>query len=164
MREEHNFAVERDVWEAAVIKNAHHLTVFLPSDPGMSPWLPALTAIVPGVIEGAVGATDARAAVPAAIRGEAVLQLLRRLAPTGMVVVLEDLHWADPDTVALVEYLGDNLASERVLCVMTLRSEPSGASELARRQRGRPGIVHVELRRLDRNDAVGQRIAADPKT
>ena len=55
---------------------------------------------------------------------------------------------------SLLEYLGDNLAGERVLCVVSLRSEPSAALELARRQRGRPGIVHVELRPLDRDDAA----------
>jgi len=33
-----------------------------------------------------------------------VLRLLRALArPAGLVVVLEDLHWSDPDTLAVVE-------------------------------------------------------------
>ena len=54
--------------------------------------------------------------------GEAVLRLLRALAPqAGCVLVLEDLHWADQETLALLEYLADNLAAERVLCLATLR-------------------------------------------
>jgi predicted ATPase len=27
------------------------------------------------------------------------------------VVVLEDLHWADPDTLAVLEYVADNLSA-----------------------------------------------------
>ena len=84
-----------------------------------------------------------------AVRGEAVLRLLRRLGPDGLVVALEDLHWADPDTVSLVEYLADNAAGQPVLFAVSLRTEPpSPASELARRQRGRAGIVHLPLGRL----------------
>jgi hypothetical protein len=37
--------------------------------------------------------------------------------------VLEDLHWADPETLALVEYLADNVWSEQVVCVGTFRPE-----------------------------------------
>jgi hypothetical protein len=44
------------------------------------------------------------------VRGEAVLRLLRLLAqPGSLVVLLEDLHWADPDSLATIEYLGDNV-------------------------------------------------------
>jgi DNA-binding CsgD family transcriptional regulator len=61
--------------------------------------------------------------------GEAVLRLLRALAPdTGCVLVLEDLHWADQETLALLEYLADNLAAERVLCVGTFRAESPAPS------------------------------------
>ena len=59
------------------------------------------------------------------IRGEAVLRLLRWLArPGGLMVVLEDLHWADPDTLAVLEYLGDNLGALPVLVLATSRDEP----------------------------------------
>src|SRR5690242_18922900 len=55
------------------------------------------------------------------IRGEAVLRLLRALAGSaGMLLGLEDLQWADPDTLAVVEYLADNLQAERVLCDVTI--------------------------------------------
>ena len=61
--------------------------------------------------------------------GEAVLRLLRVIASqAGCVLVLEDLHWADQETLALLEYLADNLAAERVLCLGTLRAETPGAS------------------------------------
>ena len=86
-----------------------------------------------------------------AVRGEAVLRLLRRLArPAALVVVLEDLHWADPDTLAVVEYLGDNLWSEPLLCLATCRSEPpSAAIDLALRLHGRRGATQLPLGRLN---------------
>ena len=31
----------------------------------------------------------------------------------GGLLVLEDLHWADPDTLAVLEHLTDNLSSGR---------------------------------------------------
>ena len=60
--------------------------------------------------------------------GEAVLRLLRALAPqAGCVLVLEDLHWADQETLALLEYLADNLAAERAVC-----SRPSAKPDMSR--------------------------------
>lgn len=55
---------------------------------------------------------------------EAVLRFFSAIAGDhGALVVLEDLHWADPETVTIVEYLADNLAAERVLCLVTVREE-----------------------------------------
>lgn len=59
--------------------------------------------------------------------GEAVVRLLRLLGEgQGCVLLLEDLHWADPETLAVVDYLGDALSDEAVLCVCT--SRPDGAA------------------------------------
>jgi DNA-binding CsgD family transcriptional regulator/tetratricopeptide (TPR) repeat protein len=87
----------------------------------------------------------------AAVRGEAVIHLLRALgAELGVLIVLEDMHWADPDTVAVVDYLGANLATERVLCVLTSRDDPPSAGlDVIRRLRGRPGVTHLALARFD---------------
>jgi DNA-binding CsgD family transcriptional regulator len=120
----------------------------LPSDAEMSPWLPALGALLPGTSTQHLPGRD----VSPGMRGEAIVQLLRRLAPEGLVIILEDLHWADPDTVALAEYLGDHLDGERLLWVLTMRNQPSPALDLARRQRGRPGTVFLGLDRLGDQD------------
>src|SRR5262249_26073809 len=63
----------------------------VPEDATMEPWLPALSALLPGM----AGRAPASGEVSPGIRGEALIQLLRRLAPQGLVMVLEDLHWAD---------------------------------------------------------------------
>ena len=53
-------------------------------------------------------------------------------------LVLEDLHWADPETLAVVDYLADTLAAERVLCLATTRSAgPSHAAAVLDRLRSR---------------------------
>ena len=135
----------------------------LPDDLSLAPWLPHLAILLPEAV------ADDRATHPSgwvdsqAVRGEAVLRLLRRLAPDGLVVAMEDLHWADPDTVSLVEYLADNAAGQPVLFACSLRTEPpSPASELARRQRGRPGIVHLPLGRLAEREVAEMITACSP--
>ena len=114
-------------------------------DPAIAAWRPALAGLIP------VPGADPASEVSAAVRGEAVIQLLARLAqPHGLVLVLEDLHWADPDTVALVEYVADNGGHHGVLTLLTVRSgEPSATLDLVRRQRGRPGVIQLELARLE---------------
>jgi len=132
----------------------------LPDDPSLAPWLPHLSVLLPGSVGGGRAAHPGGGADSHALRGEAVLQLLRRLGPDGLVVAMEDLHWADPDTVSLVEYLADNAAGQPLLFAVSLRTEPpSPASDLARRQRGRPGIVHLPLGRLSDRE-VAEMIAA----
>jgi DNA-binding CsgD family transcriptional regulator len=121
----------------------------VPDDLTMEPWRAALDALLPGM----AGSTPAGGEVSPGVRGEALIQLLRRLAPQGLVIVLEDLHWADPDTVALMEYLGEHLDGESLLCVLTLRANrPSAARDAARRLRGRPGFQHLGLERLSDQD------------
>ncbi|MHC1562129.1 AAA family ATPase [Actinomycetospora sp. C-140] len=78
-----------------------------------------------------VQAPDAPADRPWAV-AEAMLRLLGE-----RVLVLEDLHWSDPDTLAVAEYLADNVAATRCLLLLTARDESGPALEafdrLARR-------------------------------
>ena len=135
----------------------------LPDDPSLAPWLPHLAALLPGTVADGPAARLGRSADSQAVRGEAVLRLLCRLGPDGLVVAMEDLHWADPDTVSLVEYLADNAVGQPVLFACSLRTEPpSPALELARRQRGRPGIVHLPLGRLSEREVVEMIAACSP--
>ncbi len=93
-----------------------------PESGELDPFRPALGRLVPQWRHLYRGAGDESLV----LLGEAVLRLLRVLSPdAGCLLVLEDLHWADRETLALLEYLADNLAAERVLCVGTLRDEES---------------------------------------
>jgi DNA-binding CsgD family transcriptional regulator len=81
--------------------------------------------------------------------GEGLLRFLTSVASDGCVLVLEDLHWSDPDTAAVVEYVADNLRATPVLCVVTTRLEGFDhvgrvLSDLAARR----SATRIELRRL----------------
>ena len=132
-----------------------------PADDGLTPFRPALRAIVPA----SAGGDDAGHGdhLPA-VRGEAVLQLLRRLAgPGSLLLVLEDLHWADPDTLAVLEYLSDNLSAEPVLCVATCRDEPaSAAAGLMTRLHGRRAASRIALDRLSAGEVAAMVCACLP--
>lgn len=125
--------------------------ISVPADDGMVTWLPHLAGLVPSVTVSTGEARRDAELSSVALRGEAVIQLLRRVAGGGLLIVLEDLHWADPDTVALVDFLADNLVDEPVVVAATVRSElPCQALELDRRQRSRRGAVRLVLDPLDR--------------
>lgn len=81
---------------------------------------------------------------------ESVLRFLRVVGGRrGCVLVLEDLHWSDPDTVRVAEYLADNLLSEPALCLVTLRDEqPSPALDVAQEVGARRVSPIVRLSRL----------------
>ncbi len=90
------------------------------------------------------------------VLGEAVLRLLAALGDgPGCVLLLEDLHWADAETVEVVEYLADNVAGEPVLCVISLRDEePSRALSSAYDLAARRSATMVPLRRLSDEEVV----------
>ena len=88
---------------------------------------------------------------------EALLRLLTMIGrPEGSVLVLEDLHWADADTAAVVEYIGDNVGSLPILCVIT--SRPDAACPVHRAVRAlesRRSAHVIELRqRLDSGSVI----------
>lgn len=114
-------------------------------EPGLTSFRPILGWLVPEW-----RADEARADDSVLALAEAVLRLLRVVAgQRGCLVVLEDLHWADPETLRIVEYLADNLASERVLCVATVRDEGrSAALALARTLDARRVSSLFQLTRL----------------
>lgn len=69
----------------------------------------------------------------------------------GVTVLLDDLHWADAETLAVVEYLADNIAEEPVLVVVT--SRPDGPDVL-RALIDRRAVTELRLGRLDDDDVV----------
>ena len=87
------------------------------------------------------------------VLGEAVLRLLALVAKDrGCLLVLEDLHGSDPETLAVIEYLLDNLEDQPIALVATLRSETCAALELARLSAQRGTAALIELPPLDRAD------------
>ena len=92
---------------------------------------------------------------------EAFLELLRRLGDQAPVVlVVEDLHWADDSTRELLAFLVRNVRDQRLLLAMTFRSDELHRRHplvpwLAEVDRA-PGVERIELHRLDRTQVVRQ--------
>jgi DNA-binding CsgD family transcriptional regulator len=122
------------------------------ADADLAVWLPSLAAIVP-----TVAPVPAGGEYPSPVRGEAVIRLLRSVCGErgAGLLVLEDLHWADPETLEIVEHLSDNLERSPVLCLVTVRSEPdSAARSLVRRVAARRSATVAELDRLNHSQVA----------
>lgn len=85
---------------------------------------------------------------------EVVLRLLERLAESRpLVLVVEDLHWADPSTRDLLGFLVANLGSAPVLLVITFRDDKGAyVNELGRMDR----VTWLNLDRLSRREVAEQ--------
>jgi DNA-binding CsgD family transcriptional regulator len=117
--------------------------------PALEPYRPALARLVPS-------AGTASPDHSSAVLAEGVVRLLGEV---GGLVVVEDLHWADPETLSVVEYLADNVAEIPVVVFATLRDdEASPAAGWARGLGTRHAATIVTLDRLGAQDT--QRLAA----
>jgi predicted ATPase len=95
--------------------------------PRVADYRPALGSLVPEWRRDADNGAD----ISELIMGEGLVRLLTAPGRPGALLVLEDLQWADAQTLAVVEYLADNLTGSRVLCLVTIRDcEPCAASAL----------------------------------
>jgi DNA-binding CsgD family transcriptional regulator len=128
----------------------------VPDAPGIADYRAALGTLVPEWSRPG----DADAEVSPVIFGEGLLRLLSLPGWPAGLLVLEDLHWADPETLAIVEYVADNTASANVLCLVTLRdTEPSAGLDLLHSVSARRAATRVQVPRLTPR-AVGQMAAA----
>ena len=128
-------------------------------DLALGPYRPALGRLIPD------WDTGERASISTVVLAEAVLRLLIAAGKDrGQLLVLEDLHDADPETLAVVEYLVDNLENAPVLLVATVRSEFCGALDLVDSARRRGVGAVLELFPLDRGqvqELVAARLGTD---
>jgi len=136
-------------------------------DPALGRLPPALRAELGAVLPG-LGPLPAAAGGPGEPAGaaqgrlfEALLALLDELAADApLLVIVEDLHWADSSTRAFLAFLARSLCGERVLLVASYR-----ADELHRRHPLRPLLAQlereprarrIELRPLTREELAEQ--------
>ena len=86
------------------------------------------------------------------ILAEAVLRLTGQAGKgRGCLVSLDDLQDADAESLAVVEYLIDNLEGQPTLLLGAIRDEQCPALDLARSAARRGTAVLIELERLDRD-------------
>lgn len=110
------------------------------------PFRRALQRLRPGWHDAA--ADPASTVDPLLILAEGVRRLLSVAAgDRGCLLVLEDLHWADRDTLGVVEHLAGTLADVPVLMVASVRSDERSPPSVHRMQT-RPEVVGIHLDRL----------------
>ena len=87
----------------------------LPHNSELRPYLPVLGRLAPDIDAAPEPGVD-----PAVVLGEAVLRLLSAL---NAALLLEDLHWADPDTLAVLDYVAAAEVDRPVLIAATARED-----------------------------------------
>lgn len=129
-----------------------------PSDAELGPFAAVLARLAPGLGRDRDGEPDG---VSSLLVAEGVVRLLVAAQATRgpVLVALEDLHWADDDSLDVVEYLADQLGALPVLRVGTVRADhPGTALTLVRALGARRTASVVELSRL----GEGRRRDDDP--
>ncbi|MFL6206025.1 MAG: helix-turn-helix transcriptional regulator [Acidimicrobiales bacterium] len=116
---------------------SHFRTPSAPNDPTLAGFGGHLGKLVPQWRGDAAGGADESPV----LLGEAVVRLANLTDSTATLLILEDLHWADAETLAVVEYLADALADESLLCLCTTRPEDRVMESLARLRRNERATI-----------------------
>jgi DNA-binding CsgD family transcriptional regulator len=112
--------------------------------PELRPYRTALGRLLPEWAESASGGIDA-SVDPVLVLGEGIVRILRRLAgTTGCLVMLDDLHWADADTLHLLEYLTGAVQDVPVLIAVSARHDWLGSTAV-QRMVASPGVTTLML-------------------
>ncbi len=119
-----------------------------------APLWPDLWAVTPALVQ------HPGAPIPAAGQGrvnEAVASLLSgAAAERGLVLIVEDAHWAPGSTIAMLQHLSNRLSSARVAIVVTVRhpdySRPGSAGPLIEDWSRSPYVVRLDLGGLGAED------------
>ncbi len=108
------------------------------ADPALDELAPPLRAALDAILPG-LGTVAGTGDAPQSRVFEALLSLLEVLSEDGPVLlVVEDLHWADSSTRSFIGFLARTVCSERLLVVGTYRSD-----ELHRRHPLRPLLAEL---------------------
>ena len=131
----------------------------LPEAGELGPYLPVLGRLVPDWSREAAGDGTGQGGDMLVVLAEAVIRLTAVIGRgRGCLLVLDDLQDADAETLAVVEYLVDNLGDQPTVLLGTVRDEPCAALEVARAAVQRRACTIVELGRLGHDEV--RRIAA----
>ena len=137
----------RPIQEALLAASRHRP---LPDDPDVRVFGAVLGRLVPA------WRRDGGDSEPVVVVAEAVLRVLHALAaPSPAVMLIEDVQWADPETLAVLEYLADNVTGQRTAIMITVRSDtPSPGLSAVRDLAARRVATLVELARLGSDDVT----------
>ncbi len=133
----------------------------VPDDRSLAPYLPTLARLAPQL-----GPTAPDSPSSVMLLGEGLLRLAQAVPQPGAVLVFEDLHWADPETLAVLEYVADNARDVPLAVVATVRlHEAPTVQELLTALEWRRSAEVVDLQPMPDGDvaAVAEScLGADP--
>jgi AAA ATPase domain len=117
------------------------------------PELAAVRPILARVLPGWISEHDVLApmADPAAVLAEALILLLQAMSSDGAALLIDDLQWADEDTVSVLSYLANSMDQLPLALIMTVRSEPLLPDPLERLSSA-PSIRQLRLSRLQASE------------
>lgn len=130
-----------------------------PAGPALDPFRPVLGALVPDWASGSAPEEVAELDV-----GEAVVRFLRSAGADGpAVLALEDLHWADDATLAVVEYVAEHAGDAGALVVVTCRpGAPAARLGAGLASRGASEVIDLRPLGVDGTALLASRcLAAD---
>jgi DNA-binding CsgD family transcriptional regulator len=129
-------------------------------DEGLRPYRVALGRLLPGWTPAAGEDAERFDSGPdagldsALVLGEGLLHLLRAIGTSGgCLLLLEDLHWADADTLAVVGYLATATRNLPILVIASARDDWPGAVAVDRLARI-PDVRSLRLSRLSAHEVV----------
>ncbi|WP_028063689.1 helix-turn-helix transcriptional regulator [Solirubrobacter soli] len=128
----------------------------LPAD-WLADWLDGLSSEARGALAAVLPRETPGGGGPGRVL-ELVLDLFTAL-DRPVLLVLEDIHWADPSTLALLAFLARNLRSQRMVVLATYRVDdelPAAVRRLVGELRRRRAVVAIELAPLTRDDVARQ--------
>jgi DNA-binding CsgD family transcriptional regulator len=94
----------------------------VPDDSRLSPYLPALGRLAPQL-----GSAPDDGGSSVMLVGEGLLRLAAAIGGSGVLLLVEDLHWADPETLGVLEYVADNVRDVPLVVVATTRPHDAPA-------------------------------------
>lgn len=116
----------------------------------LGPYQPVLARLVPGWGTPTPAHTDTGSLV---ILSEAMLRLAGLAGEDhGCLLVLDDLHNGDAESLAVIDYLTENLIEVPAMLICGASTAPSPALELAHSASQRGSATLMELRKLDRDE------------
>ncbi|HEX6023144.1 MAG TPA: AAA family ATPase [Solirubrobacter sp.] len=123
-------------------------------------WLDELPVEARGALAAVLPREPSAAGGPGRVH-ELLLDLLGRLAAerAPVLLVLEDVHWADLSTLALLAFLARNLRDQRIMVVVTYRVDdalPAELRRLAAELSRRRSVIRIELAPLGPDDVARQ--------
>lgn len=122
----------------------------VPDDPSLAPFLPALGRLAPQL---RTTADDGEPSV--VLIGEALLRLATAIGGRGTLLMIEDLHWADPETLNVLQYVADNIRDVPLVVVATTRPhDVAVVTELVSDLHARAALEVVDLEPMADDDVT----------